>query len=289
MIRADCRGGGYELCCPATLQEWESTVTGNAFKIKVRCLGCKYVTDVVIRNFHVRKGAKCFCTGAVEWKSRHGHLQFLKIVETTSFELLNGLAEFQNWKRAKITNHSKVSLRCRVCSAVNDRVEVNAFSRNRSALCACSRKTQRMVFDFIADLVANQPGVCCANEYVIGTWPSGRPMCTDIAIVANDNPCLCIEIDGAQHFRTNTGFKCDSAAIRQRDYDKEICCIKRGIPMLRLVQEDVWDKKFDWKKTITMFVKKSLQNKIRQGIHTQCSVLYSSGPYAAMREGWRVV
>ena len=132
------------------------------------------------------------------------------------------------------------------------------------------------------------PEVDVVNEYVVSRWESGRPMCIDIAITKSGKAVMGIEVDGGQHFRENTGFRCDFDVIQRRDLLKEKTCVKVGLPMVRVIQEDVWDAKFDWKAFLIGLVNEAVGGNLVCKVHRQQSCLYSSGRYASLRVGTTV-
>ena len=279
----DCHSGGYELINPSSEEEWLSRVGGNGAKVDIRCLVCSFETSVLIRNFHSRKTARCFCTGSVPWNMRESHSHFLNIVSKTEFEPMPEVVDYEQWKQRKVNNHSSVRLRCRKCNVISDKVEINSFVRKRSASCACRHKTQRIVFEFVRSIVQCPSSV--VNEHVMGTWESGRPMCSDIAIVVGGTTLLCIEVDGDQHFRRHTGFPIDFDALQTRDFLKELKCVEQNIPMVRVVQEDVWESKFDWKSFLKHLVTNAIDQQLAVKVHRQCSSVYSSSSYVSIRVG----
>lgn len=277
--------GGYELICPSTASDWLAASPNNKTAVRVRCLKCAFETSVIVRNFHRRRAARCFCTGAVPWMLPEAHAHFLRIVATTAFEPMPELLDFAQWKRMRITNHSKVRLQCRNCGVVSENVEVNAFVNHyRSASCACRSKTQRTVFNFLSAAVP--PGVQVLNEYKVAHWEeSGRPMNVDIALVANGVAVLGIEVDGGQHFRKRTGFRCDFEGVQRRDFEKEVTCVNAGLPLVRVVQEDVHGSKFDWNAMLIDFATKAVEQRLACQVYRQKSHLYSEGSYASLRVG----
>ncbi|AMQ10961.1 restriction endonuclease [Brazilian marseillevirus] len=58
-----------------------------------------------------------------------------------------------------------------------------------------------------------------------------------------------IELDGPQHFRQISNWQTPEC-IQKNDRYKETCAVENGYSVLRLLQEDVWDDKIDWKKLL---------------------------------------
>jgi very-short-patch-repair endonuclease len=61
---------------------------------------------------------------------------------------------------------------------------------------------------------------------------------------------IIIELDGGQHFFKVKHFKSDPDKVRANDLYKEQCASSAGYHVIRLLQEDVWRDKYDWKKIL---------------------------------------
>lgn len=53
-----------------------------------------------------------------------------------------------------------------------------------------------------------------------------------------------VELDGAQHFWTSNGWHTDDGC--ERDLLKEEWAVQRGLCVIRVLQEDVWNDRLDW-------------------------------------------
>jgi very-short-patch-repair endonuclease len=58
---------------------------------------------------------------------------------------------------------------------------------------------------------------------------------------------IIIELDGDQHFKKIEYWGSDPDKVRANDLYKEKCAISNGYHVIRLLQEDVWRDKYDWK------------------------------------------
>jgi len=121
------------------------------------------------------------------------------------------------------------------------------------------------------------------SEFVFGSYK--RPTRFDIAVVKGMSVELLIEVDGGQHFRLRTGFKCDHEAIRARDLAKEVYAVQNKVPLVRIYQQDVWNDAFDWKATLTCFLGAMSKGELHPKVYRQPHALYHSGEYAALRVG----
>ncbi|AHC54961.1 putative restriction endonuclease [Tunisvirus fontaine2] len=63
-----------------------------------------------------------------------------------------------------------------------------------------------------------------------------------------------IELDGIQHYRQVRNWKSPEEQQKSDRY-KEECALKNGYSVLRILQDDVWNDKIDWKKLLLEHVK----------------------------------
>jgi hypothetical protein len=61
---------------------------------------------------------------------------------------------------------------------------------------------------------------------------------------------IIIEIDGRQHFEYVSRFKNNVTDNQDRDIYKSLLALQNGISIIRIVQDDVWKNKIDWKKLL---------------------------------------
>lgn len=62
---------------------------------------------------------------------------------------------------------------------------------------------------------------------------------------------IIIELDGRQHFEYVERFKNDYVANIKRDVYKMKCALEDGYTVIRIIQEDVWNDSYDWKKVLS--------------------------------------
>jgi len=65
-----------------------------------------------------------------------------------------------------------------------------------------------------------------------------------------------IELDGPQHFVQVSNWQSPDEAF-QRDFYKQQCANKNGFSIIRLLQEDVWEDKINWKEKLTEALSKT--------------------------------
>ena len=281
----DCECGKYDACGNVrNLDQWVKNVKGNGSLVDVRCQRCLYTTSVVLRNFHIRKSARCFCTGAVRWSTKEGHARLLEIVGRSRFRASQNLMSFEWWSSQPRDNYSHVSIICKECGVISENVQVNSFVRNQTAACGCLWKTERMVAEFVLDYCKAYDAVSVVRQYPLGKMK--KPLHCDIAVLHHRELLLAVEVDGAQHFRDNTQFAgITSHDLQTRDLIKERAATASGASLIRIYQEDAWLKKFDWQSFISDFIDKALARSLTIGVYHQPHVLYQKGIYARMRQG----
>ena len=67
---------------------------------------------------------------------------------------------------------------------------------------------------------------------------------------------LIIEIDGIQHFKEVKYWKNDFKENQERDKYKMEQAIKNNYSIIRIIQEDIYYNKFDWKNELLINIKK---------------------------------
>ena len=61
---------------------------------------------------------------------------------------------------------------------------------------------------------------------------------------------IIIELDGGQHFKSVPSWSSTHEEQFETDKYKEKCANDNGYSMIRIVQEDVWNDKYDWCKEL---------------------------------------
>lgn len=280
-FNADCEEGGYFLG-PGydSLSSWKSNVKDQNSKVCVVCKVCNHSCDVKVDNFHRRKKAGCFCTGTVRWNTKAGHDRMLSLISNSRFELMPHLQTLEGWLSEHRDNRSKLALRCTKCGAESTRCWINTFMLNRTADCNCRNKTQTEVEQFVRTVCSESFPQTTVDREV----PCKGRMRLDIALYVNNKAILVVEIDGEQHFRCNTGFRMDFIAVQKRDLLKDFWCVENGIPMLRLRQESIQKRLFDWKNVLLKFIGRAHQNELQPLVYRQNHKVYLTGSYAEMRK-----
>ncbi|AEA07011.1 putative restriction endonuclease [Lausannevirus] len=111
----------------------------------------------------------------------------------------------------------------------------------------CKNKTELLVLEFLCSHFENPEhqfkAKWCKNP------ETGRCLPFDICVSKT-----IIEVDGAQHYKQVMNWKTPEETQKFDRY-KEECAIKNGYSVLRILQEDVWNNKIDWKALLLEHVK----------------------------------
>jgi len=116
----------------------------------------------------------------------------------------------------------------------------------------CKNKTEQMVRQYIQDLSYN---ISSMNKFDwCKNFKTYQYLPFDIVILNKDTSSLIIEVDGEQHFVSRKMFGNNNYnnhhTQRQKDTFKAFCAHKQNIPIIRIVQEDVWNNTFDWQSAL---------------------------------------
>jgi very-short-patch-repair endonuclease len=125
--------------------------------------------------------------------------------------------------------------------------EATIANRTKGTGCPyCINKTEGILKDFLQ------------NHYLIETQFK-KDWCKNITYLPFDfcieELKIIIELDGGQHFNQVVNWY-SPEIINERDRYKMKCANENGFSVIRIVQEDVWDNKYEWKKEILENIEK---------------------------------
>jgi very-short-patch-repair endonuclease len=113
----------------------------------------------------------------------------------------------------------------------------------------CKNKTENKLYRYLVKL-KHSP-----ERQVKFSWCKNiRSLPFDFVI---DN--IIIELDGIQHFKQVSNWD-SPEQIQERDRYKEQCALNHGYFIIRLLQEEVWNDKFDWKTLLNKAMEFTSQN-----------------------------
>ena len=100
----------------------------------------------------------------------------------------------------------------------------------------------------------------------------------DAAVTVGGVAVILVEVDGSHHFDS------DFNTTMRNDVAKEKGAVERGILVVRLHQNDVRHRRFDWKLHLKQMVTSALSGGLEVKIDTQPGQsAYTSGIYASKR------
>lgn len=264
---------------------WTSNVTGQHSKVPFECTVCGQLTNTGVHHVANRHEPGCWCNQHGQWSSEEGRLRFLSILEDTRFTPADWMLNSQEWKNRNVSTRSIVDITCINCSHTCSNTKLMKVVANRSAQCLCRWKTEKMVFDF-ANVVAAQHNVGVEHQWVLRN--KLHSLYCDVAFFNNGKCILVVEVDGVQHFGDAGRAlpQCDNKLEKttQNDLRKELVCVERGIPILRLFQPDVWHGRCNWKSILSVFVDDALNKRLDAAVYVQDSPCYTTGLFAAHRD-----
>ena len=110
----------------------------------------------------------------------------------------------------------------------------------------CHNKTEKMVSDFLTYMKYK-----FIHQYRVEWCKDKNKLAFDFYFPDYN---VILEIDGRQHFEQVLNWA-DSEFSIQRDVHKMKCAIANGITVCRLLQEEIWKDKFDWKEELKKCLK----------------------------------
>jgi very-short-patch-repair endonuclease len=121
-------------------------------------------------------------------------------------------------------------------------------SVNRFTWCPmCKNKTEKILYDYLTE--KNYDTVIKEFQIEESINPlTGKHFRYDFLITLNDTSII-IELDGYQHFRNVLNWT-SAEVTRKRDVYKMIKAIRSGYYLIRLLQDDVYNNKNNWKEKL---------------------------------------
>lgn len=204
---------------------------------------CKHHGDMpqILRNIW-EQDVGCFKCGRNECGKKQIEKQKKTIIE--DFKGIWGdLYDYSKFEYINAIEKSNV-----ICKKKNHgEFLVSPNNHKRGKGCPkCVNKTQTQVYSFIKDTFDNDVGY----ERAMSWCPNKR---YDIII---EELKLIIEVDGRQHFEIVTRFRNDVEKNKENDKYKMVLALENGYSMIRIFQEDIYNKKIDWKNILKDKIKK---------------------------------
>jgi very-short-patch-repair endonuclease len=138
------------------------------------------------------------------------------------------------------------------CDKCNHSFNIRLNSVNRGSFCPiCINKTEKIVYEFLLEnnfnIIKEATFNWCKNNKTNNFYRF------DFVI---ESFKLIIEIDGRQHFEEVKHFKNDFKENQEKDKYKMEQAKKNGYSIIRIIQEDIYYNKYDWKSELIQNIKK---------------------------------
>ena len=147
---------------------------------------------------------------------------------------------------------------CIKCNNPFDKVIYSITSKNPSWCPHCSNKTETIIYDEIKQIYAN-----IVRQYKVEWCKNITYLPFDFCIEENK---IIIELDGRQHFEQVSNWSSPEKNLENDKY-KEKCANENGYSVIRLLQEDVFNDKYDWKTELVNNIEKMKTANIIQNIY----------------------
>lgn len=164
--------------------------------------------------------------------------------------------------------HKKYWFHCEKCNH-NFESAISPITGQNCWCFHCVNKTELKLYNHLLalDIVINvkreyKPKWCSTvfihinkkNEYKTGKYQYSY----DFLVTLKNKNQIIIELDGPQHYKLITHFKRSPLEIQIRDKYKEFLAMRHNIPLIRYIQEDVYNDKNNWKQTLLNQLRKLL-------------------------------
>ena len=170
--------------------------------------------------------------------------------------------EKNNTEPTKITKFSNKScyFNCDKCKNSFKSI-INNITRLNSWCPKCYNKTELKLYNFIKNIflqiIHQYKKDWCKNNDTHNYLPF------DFCI---DDDKIIIELDGKQHFEQVMNWKTPEDQLKNDIY-KQKCANENGYSIIRLLQEDVFNDKYDWKTELINNIEKIKKDNIIQNIY----------------------
>jgi len=163
-----------------------------------------------------------------------------------NFELNNDINPRDVFK----SSAKKYFFNCNICK--NDfNIQLNNITCSNQWCPICKNKTEKIVYEFLLEnnfkIIKEAKFNWCKNEETNNFYRF------DFVI---ESLKLIIEVDGIQHFKDVKHFKNGFKENQERDKYKMELATKNNYSIIRIIQEDIYYNKYDWKKELLVNIKK---------------------------------
>jgi hypothetical protein len=220
-----------------TPDEWQAC-TGKGWCPTLQCLTCSDIVTTTSVGTLLRNALGCSCHKASlhHWRNRRDEV--VAWGEERSFEVVT---DAETWLRECHGAHWHPTLRCLRCNELVTGVKINTIQQGGFGCKSCRFKTEYRLHKW---LLQTYPQPVCVTQQYLGPNTTTRRTRFDFHLTFPDGFEVIVELDGAQHFWPHVRFFTMEGC--ERDLAKEEWATARGMCVVRVLQQDVWDNRRKW-------------------------------------------
>ena len=234
---------GFEVL--TTEKEWADECTGgHEYCPTLKCVECnEVVTSTNVHNLQRGHGIGCRCklTMANQW--RHRRPEVVQFGDERGFEVLTTEKE---WVDECTGPKYCPTFKCVECKEVVTSTCITSLRNGGRIGCSCRNKTEAKLRPW---LEKKHPEATVNTQYRGPKTDRNGQTHFDFHLTFPDGFEVLIELDGPQHFWSDRYNYTDEAC--ERDLLKEKWAIAKGLSVVRVLQEDVWEDRPGWETWLT--------------------------------------
>jgi len=220
-------------------EEWLENCNGSSYCPTLRCLVCtEVVTSTCIDSLQKGHGVGCTCNSTYANHWRHRRSELVEIGKARNFEVV--MSEEEWLENCNGCSYCP-TLRCTVCNEVVTTTSVHSLRKGQGVGCnGCRNKTEGVLLKW---LQTHLPSVSISPQHRGPKTTCGGQTHFDFLLTFSDGFRVLLELDGPQHFWVVHNHTDDGC---ERDLIKERWALQQGLCVIRVLQEDVWNDRYDW-------------------------------------------
>jgi hypothetical protein len=209
--------------------------------------GCDHKWIASICNRTSKKSGCPFCNGGPDARTCiHNNLKELYPQLETEW-----CYELNNKSMDTITQKSNIKYWWK-CSQNHEWQASPAHRTSGTGCPSCYKKTETKLYNFLSDNI--KFAITCQKKFDwCANTRTNRRLPFDFYIEIFDG--IIIELDGPQHFTQTSNWK-SPEKTQNTDVYKMMCAVTNNISVIRLLQEDVFLDKNNWKNKLMLYIKK---------------------------------
>lgn len=226
----------------ANVKSPRETFLKSLTKIKLKCSECKHLHETRPADYARNNGCCSYCSNKLLCTEDECMECFNKSFASNPLSIhwssKNGITPRNTFKGS----NKKITFNCDKC---NQEFQSVLYSISAGQWCPfCKNKTEAKLLLFLKEKYDD-----CKRQ-VRFEWCrfSKTNSIMPVDFVLPDNKII-IELDGKQHFNQVLNWE-SPEIIQERDIEKINNSINNGYSIIRIYQPDVWNDKYDWKKTL---------------------------------------